>query len=58
MTTEELKAITDRLNQIYGCYQAISHVMNEHEPYTTLLENLNDQFRAVLDQLDQAGVMS
>ena len=58
MTTEELKPITDRLERIYTCYQATAQVMNENEPQTALLENLNDQFRAVLDQLDQAGVMS
>lgn len=58
MTTEELKPITDRLERIYTCYQSTAQLMNEHEPQTAILENLNDQFRAVLDDLDQAGVMS
>ena len=58
MTTDELKPIPEQLARLHCCYQATAQVMNEHEPQTAILENLNDQFRAVLDQLDQAGVMS
>ena len=58
MTVDQLKPITDRLTRIYTCYQATAQVMNEHDPHTAILENLNEQFRAVLDDLDQAGVMS
>lgn len=57
MTTDELKPITDRLERIYTCYQSTAQLMNEHEPPFAILENLNDQFRAVLDQLDELGVM-
>ena len=58
MTTDELKPITDQLDRLHACYQATAQLMNEHEPHTAIIENLNDQFRSVLDQLDQAGVMS
>jgi hypothetical protein len=58
MTVDEIKPITDRLVHLCTLYQSTVQLMNEHEPQTHILENLNDQFRSVLDQLDQLEVLS
>lgn len=57
MTTDQLKPITDRLESICTLYESIAQLMHD-EPQTRIVENLNSQFRAVLDELDQHGVMS
>lgn len=58
MTTDQLKPITDQLTRLCTLYESTAALMSEHEPQTCILDNLNGQFRAVLDELDQAGVLS
>jgi hypothetical protein len=58
MTTDQLKPLADQLSHLCTLYECAVQVMNEHEPQTHIVENLNRQFRAVLDTLDQQGVMS
>jgi hypothetical protein len=58
MTTDQLKPLADQLTRLCTLYESTVQLMNEHEPQTHILDNLNGQFRAVLDELDQQGVMS
>jgi hypothetical protein len=58
MTNDQLKPLTDKLARLCFLYEATSGLMNEHEPPTMLLDNLNEQFRNILDDLDKLGVMS
>lgn len=58
MTAEELKPISDRLERLCTLYESTFQLMSEHTPEGLILEHLNGQFRSLLDDLDQAGVMS
>ena len=58
MTDDNLKSIADQLVTLYTCYQSTVDLMNEHSPETHIFENLNSQFRGILDELDNMGVIS
>ena len=57
MTDNELKPIIGRLADLCALYESTFQLMSEHSPEGLILDHLNTQFRDVLDQLDQVGVM-
>ena len=58
MTNQELKPYFDRLSQLCNVYESTFQLTSEHTPEGCIIDYLNSQFRAVLDDLDSLGVLS
>ena len=48
----------DGLADLADSYEALSALVNEHQPAWVLLENLNRQLRAFVDAADSRGKLS
>jgi len=52
----------DALSELAECYEAVAllvqHECGDDSPVWVLLGNLNRQFNAVLDELDERGLLS
>ena len=53
----DLKPVGAQFVRLCEAYQALQTLMDVHHPAATLLSVLNDDFRAVLDDADQLGLL-
>lgn len=51
------KDIFSSLSKLFHAYEGLCVFLDSSQPEHALLEVLNDQFRVVLDDADQAGLM-
>ena len=58
MNADELKPLLARFVSLCCLYESVAQLSGEHEPHTLILENLNDQFRMVLDSFCDRGLLS
>ena len=60
MATNDLNTLKpfDGLAALADSYEALSALVNEHQPAWVLLENLNRQLRAFVDAADSQGLVS
>lgn len=58
MNTDELKPLLDRFASLCVLYESVAQLSGEHEPQTIIIDHLNEQFRLLLDTINDRGLLS